>query len=93
MSRLKGLCPDDKSFSVKLIHELLPVKKCVQYIFLTTDRTCWCQEGLEESRLHAFFECSKNSEAAATVLKLARVYDKELNKIKSLRLEFQVDDI
>ena len=80
------------SFSLKLIHELLPMKK-KQEIILITDPTCWCGEGLDESPLHASFECSKNAEAARTLLRLATVYDKNLTKIKSLRLEFQVEEI
>ena len=93
VSRLKGLCPEEKSFSLKLIHELLPVKKRVKEIIPTTVPTCWCDDGLDESLLHAFYECPKNAEAATALLRLVKVYDKDMTPIKSLRLEFRVEEI
>ena len=39
-SRLKGLSPDDKSFMIKTIHQLLPVKLRVSILIPNSDPSC-----------------------------------------------------
>ena len=43
--------------------------------------------------MHAFFEYSKNSEAAEAMLRLARVYDTQLTAEKALQLLVDADEV
>ena len=42
--------------------------------------------------MHLFYDCSKNREAGEAVLRVGRVYDRNLTMEKSLRMEVQSDE-
>ena len=54
---------------------------------------CWCDSGDVESYLHCFFTCGKNREAAAAMMRCARVYDEDLTPDKILTLKVKADEI
>ena len=54
---------------------------------------CWCDSGDVESYLLLFFTCDKNREAAAAMMRCARVYDEELTPDKIQTLQVKADEI
>ena len=93
LQRLKGLAPITKTFLFKLVHQLLPSRERVHRIMPANTGECWCNTGELETYMHAFFECSKNSDAAEAMLRLARVYDTQLTAEKALQLLVDADEV
>ena len=93
LCRLHGLSPSAKSFLFKLLHQLLPVRERVHRLMPANSPLCWCDSGEVETYVHCFFSCSKNSEAAADMLRCAAVYDQELTPLKCLTLQVKSDEV
>ena len=51
-----------------------------------------CNIGENESYLHLFFLCDKNSEAGQALLRCISAYDRSSTEAKALRLELVADD-
>ena len=92
LCRLKGLNPDTKSFLFKLVHLLLPSKERVHHLTPTASPLCWCESGQQETYMHLFYDCSKNREAGEAVLRVGKVYGRNLTMEKSLRMEVESDE-
>ena len=92
LCRLKGLNPDTKSFLFKLVHLLLPGKERVHHLTPTASPLCWCESGQQETYMHLFHDCSKNSEAGEAVLGVGKAYARNLTMEKSLRMEVESDE-
>ena len=92
ISRLSGLSPDSKAFLFKLIHELLPSRERINHLTPASSALCWCNSGDVENYQHLFYDCSKNSEAGLALLSCVQSYNRDLSKVKSLRLELTADD-
>ena len=79
LARLKGLSPQVKSFNFKLLHLLLPCKERLNHMLPATSPNCTlCTAQQPESVIHAFFVCENNKEAAHFLLKLAMIYDSNI---------------
>ena len=75
------------------VHQLLPVRERVHRLMPANSPLCWCDSGEVETYVHCFFSCSKNSEAAADMLRCAAVYDQELTPLKCLTLQVKSDEV
>ena len=93
LSRLHGLSPTSKSFLFKLLHQLLPSRERLHRILPTNSPLCWCDSGEIESYQHCFYSCTKNKEAAESLLRCAMVYDAGLTAEKSLTLQVTADEV
>ena len=93
LSRIKGLSLDMKSFWFKQIHQLHTTKLRVHQVIPMNSSLCWCESGEDESYLHCFFACQKNSEAGNEILRLTRVYDYNLTPEQAIRLQVHADDV
>ena len=94
LARRKGLSPEAKSFTFKLLHLLLPCKERLNQLLPTTSPSCGlCTSQQSESLLHALFDCDKNREAAQYLLHLVRVYDASCTPQKALRLNIHTDTL
>ena len=92
ISRLKGLSPGSKSFLFRVIHTLLPSKERLHHLTPQISPLCMCNSGEDESYLHLFFLCDKNSEAGQALLRCISAYDRRATEARALRLELVADD-
>ena len=84
LSRLHGLSPNSKSFLFKMIHTLLPCRERVHHLSPASSPLCWCATGEQETYMHLFYRCSKNSDAAESLLSCVQAYDGKLTADRSL---------
>ena len=92
-SRLRGLSMDVRSFNFKLLHQILPFKERLSYILRNTQPNCQlCDQNCPETPMHGLFLCSKNNQAADTLLTLARPYDDSITGEKVLVFNINTSD-
>ena len=91
--RLKGLSFDQKSFLFKMLHELLPSRERVSHLIPTSNPICTlCQDNLQETYLHCFFNCIANKEASCSLLQCAQTYAPQVTPATVLNLEVECED-
>ena len=92
-SRLRGLSMDTRSFNLKLLHQILPFKERLSYIFHNTQPNCQlCDQNSPETPMHGLFRCSQKNQAAETLLTLTRPYDHSITAEKVLVFNINTSD-
>ena len=81
LSRLRGLSTEIRSFTFKLIHQLLPFNQRLNQFLPNNREDCQlCSAHYPESPLHGLFRCEKNNDAAQFLLHLTRPYDSTITE-------------
>ena len=95
LSRLRGLTTEIRSFSFKLLHGLLPLNERLCELLPNNTPLCTqCPAQTNESPLHAFFSCQRNSLAGQDLLTLISHYNSNITPQKALLLDISpVQDI
>ena len=93
LARLPGLGPDNTSFLLRVIHQLLPTKERVARTRLNANSSCkalGCQENVEEGLTHALIYCQGNDRVGINLLEGLRGVQPDVQADAALRLEFKV---
>ena len=95
LSRLRGLTSAIRSFCFKMLHGLLPLNERLHKMLPNNTSLCTqCPAQTNESRLHAFFFCQRNSLASQDLLSLISHYDSNITPGKAVLLDIHsVQDI
>ena len=92
-ARLKGLSSDQSTFLWRLLHQLLPTLNRVHRMTPNTSPNCkHCLEGVPEDILHAFFNCTYNSQLSQSLLNTLSHYQPNINPSNILTLSFETDE-
>lgn len=92
-SRLRGLSMEARSFSFKLLHQILPFNERLNQLLPNTNPECsLCHSQQAETPLHALFLCQFNSQAATALLNLTRPYAANISAEKALLFDVAVVD-
>ena len=82
-----------KRTNFKLLHQILPFKERLSYIFRNTQLDCQlCYQNSPETPMHGLFRCSQKNQAAETLLTLTRPYDHSITAEKVIVFNINTSD-
>ena len=94
LARLPGLGPENTSFLVKMMHDILPTKERVARAMPRASPACsmpGCGEARED-RGHALVECVGNNGVGQGLMRCLRSFDANIEVEQVLRLELNVEE-
>ena len=94
LARLPGLGPENTSFLLRMMHDILPTKERVARTLLRASPACsmpGCGEQVED-RGHALLECLGNNGVGASLMRCLRNFDQTVETEQVLRLELNVEE-
>ena len=93
LSRLRGLSTEARSFTFKLLHQLIPFNERLHQILPNNNPDCTlCNGHHPDNPLFSLFRCGKNSQAAKFLLHLTKTYDSTITEEKILLLNLNSCD-
>ena len=95
LARLAGLGPDNISFLLSLLHQILPTKERVDRTKPNASSKCkaqGCQQDTEENLSHALIHCQANDGVGIKLLECLRRLQPGLQPEDALRLELKVGE-